>query len=53
MYDHAPYALVSILKRFGADNAAPAKSNGPTGVYQRASAGFMVGYGSGESLGNP
>ena len=34
MYDHAPYALVSILKRFGADNAAPAKSNGPTGVYQ-------------------
>jgi hypothetical protein len=35
-----PYALV-ILKRFGADNAAPAKSNGPTGVYQRASAGCM------------
>lgn len=36
-----PYALVSIGKRFGADNAAPAKSDGPTGVYARASAGFM------------
>ena len=45
MYDHAPYALVSILKRFGADNAAPAKSNGPTGVYQRPSAGFMADQG--------
>ena len=36
-----PYALVSIVKRFGGDVAAPAKSNGPTGAYARASAGFM------------
>ena len=36
-----PYHLTSIVKRFGADNAAPAKSNGQTGVYGRASAGFM------------
>lgn len=36
-----PYHLTSIVKRFGADNAAPAKSNGATGVYGRASAGFM------------
>src|SRR5271166_401208 len=36
-----PYALVSIIKRFGSDTAAPAQSNGPTGVYGRASAGFM------------
>ena len=36
-----PYALVSIGKRFGADNAAPAKSNGASGVYARASSGFM------------
>lgn len=36
-----PYSLVSIVKRFGADNAAPAKSKGATGVYKRASAGFM------------
>lgn len=36
-----PYALVSIAKRFGSENAAPAKSDGPTGVYGRASAGFM------------
>lgn len=35
-----PYALVSISKRFGAENAAPAKS-GKSGVYARASAGFM------------
>ncbi|MGA2491869.1 MAG: DNA methyltransferase [Roseiarcus sp.] len=35
-----PYALVSIGKRFGADGAAPCKA-GATGVYQRASAGFM------------
>lgn len=35
-----PYALVSIGKRFGADNAAVAKS-GKTGAYARASAGFM------------
>ena len=36
-----PYALVSIVKRFGADSAAPAKSNGATGVYARAASGFM------------
>lgn len=35
-----PYALVSIGKRFGAENAAPAKS-GKSGAYARASAGFM------------
>lgn len=35
-----PYALVSIGKRFGAENAAAAKS-GKTGAYARASAGFM------------
>jgi site-specific DNA-methyltransferase (adenine-specific) len=33
-----PYALVSIVKRFGGENAAPAKGNE---AYQRASAGFM------------
>lgn len=32
-----PYALVSIVKRFGGENAAPAKGD----VYGRASAGFM------------
>lgn len=36
-----PYALISIVKRFGATNAAPAISNGATGVYARASSGFM------------
>jgi site-specific DNA-methyltransferase (adenine-specific) len=36
-----PYALVSIGKRFGAASAAPAKSSGASGVYARASAGFM------------
>lgn len=35
-----PYHLTSIVKRFGAENAAPAKS-GKTGAYKRASAGFM------------
>lgn len=35
-----PYALVSISKRFGKPGAAPAK-DGATGVYRRASAGFM------------
>lgn len=35
-----PYALVSIGKRFGKDGAAPAKS-GKSGVYTRASSGFM------------
>lgn len=33
-----PYALVSIVKRFGGENAAPANDND---VYARASAGFM------------
>src|SRR5690606_32852297 len=33
-----PYALVSIVKRFGGANAAPAKGND---AYARASAGFM------------
>lgn len=36
-----PYALTSIVKRFGADGAAPAKANGVSGVYARASSGFM------------
>jgi len=36
-----PYALVSIVKRFGAADAAPAKSEGASGVYKRASSGFM------------
>ena len=35
-----PYALVSIQKRFSADNAAPAQ-HGKDGLYARASAGFM------------
>lgn len=36
-----PYHLTSIVQRFGAPDAAPAKSNGPTGAYARASKGFM------------
>jgi DNA modification methylase len=37
-----PYALVSIVKRFGAPDAAAAKvPEGGTGAYARASAGFM------------
>ena len=36
-----PYSLVSIQKRFGKPGSAPAKGDGPTGVYKRASAGFM------------
>jgi DNA modification methylase len=35
-----PYHLTSIVKRFGATNAAPAKV-GKTGAYARASRGFM------------
>lgn len=35
-----PYALDSVVKRFGGDNAAPAQS-GKSGVYARSSAGFM------------
>lgn len=36
-----PYGLTSIVSRFGADGAAPAKSDGATGVYGRAARGFM------------
>ncbi len=36
-----PYGLTSVVKRFGKEGSAPAKSDGPTGVYKRASAGFM------------
>lgn len=36
-----PYGMTSITKRFGKDGSAPALSNGPTGVFGRASAGFM------------
>jgi len=36
-----PYHLTSIVERFGKEDAAPAKSNGPSGVYARASKGFM------------
>lgn len=35
-----PYHLTSIVKRFGAEGAAPAKS-GKSGVYARSSRGFM------------
>jgi site-specific DNA-methyltransferase (adenine-specific) len=35
-----PYHLTSIVKRFGAENAAPCKE-GKTGAYARASRGFM------------
>jgi hypothetical protein len=35
-----PYALVSIVKRFGKEGSAEVKS-GKSGVYKRASAGFM------------
>lgn len=35
-----PYALVSIVKRFGKNGSAPAQ-DGASGVYKRASAGFM------------
>lgn len=36
-----PYHFDTIVERFGAPDAAPAKSNGATGVFGRASAGFM------------
>ncbi|SNY93381.1 site-specific DNA-methyltransferase (adenine-specific) [Cohaesibacter sp. ES.047] len=36
-----PYHLTSIVARFGGKSAAPAISNGPSGVYARASKGFM------------
>jgi site-specific DNA-methyltransferase (adenine-specific) len=36
-----PYHLASIVKRFGKEGSAPAKSDGASGVYKRASAGFM------------
>ncbi len=35
-----PYHLASIVKRFGAEGAAPAKSK-QSGVYERSSRGFM------------
>ena len=36
-----PYHLTSIVKRFGKAGSAPARSNGATGVYGRATKGFM------------
>lgn len=36
-----PYGLTSVVRRFGKEGSAPAKSDGATGVYRRASAGFM------------
>lgn len=36
-----PYHLSSIVKRFGGDEAAAPRSDGATGVYKRAAAGFM------------
>lgn len=36
-----PYHFDTIVARFGGADAAPAKSNGETGVFARASAGFM------------
>lgn len=36
-----PYHLTSIVRRFGKQGSAPAKSDGATGVFARASAGFM------------
>lgn len=36
-----PYHLTSIVDRFGKAGSAPALSNGATGVYARASKGFM------------
>ena len=36
-----PYGLVSTVKRFGKNGSAAAKSEGATGVFKRASGGFM------------
>jgi len=36
-----PYGLVSIVKRFGKEGSAPAKSNGATGVFSRTSRDFL------------
>jgi len=36
-----PYALVSIVKRFGKAGAAPAKADGMGGAYTRLGGGFM------------
>lgn len=36
-----PYHLASIVRRFGAEDAAPSVSEGPTGVYARSVRGFM------------
>ena len=45
MFDAAvtdpPYHLASIVKRFGKDGSAPARSNGKSGIYKRSSKGFM------------
>lgn len=42
MVGDPPYALVSIVKRFGSNNAAACKvPEGGSGAYARASAGFM------------
>jgi site-specific DNA-methyltransferase (adenine-specific) len=36
-----PYGLVSVQKRFGKENAAPARSDGNDGSFARLSGGFM------------
>ncbi len=36
-----PYHLISIVKRFGAQNSTAAKADGATGVFSRSSKGFM------------
>lgn len=36
-----PYALESIVKRFGGDGASAPKSGGPTGAFRRAAGGFL------------
>ena len=36
-----PYHLTSVVDRFGKAGSAPAKSDGATGIYARASRGFM------------
>jgi site-specific DNA-methyltransferase (adenine-specific) len=36
-----PYHLTSIVKRFGGENAAPAKGNRPNDPYRRTGTGFM------------
>lgn len=36
-----PYGLASIVRRFGKEGSALAKSDGATGIYRRTSAGFI------------